>query len=106
MKEREKVLEVKNLKVSFNSNGHELKAVQDISFYLNKGEILAIVGESGSGKSITAQSIMGIIQDYTSVKREGNIIYKDLDLTTLSEKEMGTIRGSKIAMVFKTIVLH
>ena len=101
MKEREKVLEVKNLKVSFNSNGHELKAVQDISFYLNKGEILAIVGESGSGKSITAQSIMGIIQDYTSVKREGNIIYKDLDLTTLSEKEMGTIRGSKIAMVFQ-----
>lgn len=101
MKEREKVLEVKNLKVSFNSNGHELKAVQDISFYLNRGEILAIVGESGSGKSITAQSIMGIIQDYTSVKREGNIIYKDLDLTTLSEKEMGSIRGSKIAMVFQ-----
>lgn len=96
--EKDKVLEVKNLKVFFNNHGKNLKAVQDVSFDLNRGEILAIVGESGSGKSVTAQSIIGITEDF---KREGRIIYKDLDLLSLSEREMGHIRGSKIGMVFQ-----
>ena len=55
-----KILEVKNLRVSFRTNGGTVKAVRDISFDLYEGETLAIVGESGSGKSVTAKSILGI----------------------------------------------
>ena len=57
----DKILEVKNLKISFRTNGGTVKAVRDISFDLKEGETLAIVGESGSGKSVTAYSIMQIL---------------------------------------------
>ncbi len=58
----EHLLEVNNLEVSFKTYGGEVQAVRDVSFHVDKGEILAIVGESGSGKSVTVQSIMGLIQ--------------------------------------------
>ena len=95
-----KVLEVKNLRVSFRTNNGNVKAVRGISFDLNKGETLAIVGESGSGKSVTAKSIIGI-NAANAVIEGGEIIYKGEDLLKYSEKEFNKVRGNELTMVFQ-----
>ncbi|MGN0426847.1 MAG: ABC transporter ATP-binding protein [Agathobacter sp.] len=95
-----KVLEVKNLRVSFRTNNGNVKAVRDISFDLNEGETLAIVGESGSGKSVTAKSIMGINAANTIIEG-GEIIYKGEDLLKYTEKEYNKVRGNELTMVFQ-----
>lgn len=95
-----KVLEVKNLRISFRTNNGNVKAVRDISFELNKGETLAIVGESGSGKSVTAKAVMGLNAANTIVEG-GEIIYKGEDLLKYSEKEFNKVRGNDITMVFQ-----
>lgn len=94
------ILEVKNLKVSFRTNGGTVKAVRDISFNLEKGKTLAIVGESGSGKSVTSKSILGISAG-NSILEGGEILYDGKDLLRISEEEMCTIRGDKISMIFQ-----
>ena len=95
------LLEVKNLEVNFKTYGGEVKAVRDVSFHVNKGEILAIVGESGSGKSVTVQSIMGLIPTPPGIIRGGTIHFHDKDILKMSKKEMRKIKGSKISMVFQ-----
>ena len=95
-----KVLEVKDLRVSFRTNNGNVKAVRGISFDLNEGETLAIVGESGSGKSVTAKSIIGINAANTIVE-SGEIIYKGEDLLKHTEKEYNRIRGNDLTMVFQ-----
>ena len=95
-----KVLEVKNLRVSFRTNNGNVKAVRGISFDLNKGETLAIVGESGSGKSVTAKSIIGI-NAANAIIEGGEIIYKGDDLLKYSEKEFNKVRGNDLTMVFQ-----
>ncbi len=95
-----KVLEVKNLRVSFRTNGGTVKAVRDISFDLYEGETLAIVGESGSGKSVTAKSILGINAANT-IHEGGEIIYKGEDLLKYSEEDFNKIRGNEISMIFQ-----
>ena len=95
-----KVLEVKDLRVSFRTNNGNVKAVRGISFDLNEGETLAIVGESGSGKSVTAKSIIGINAANTIVE-SGEIIYKGEDLLKYTEKEFNKIRGNDLTMVFQ-----
>ncbi|MGN0294738.1 MAG: ABC transporter ATP-binding protein [Lachnospiraceae bacterium] len=95
-----KVLEVKNLRVSFRTNNGNVKAVRGISFDLNKGETLAIVGESGSGKSVTAKSIIGI-NAANAIIEGGEIIYKGEDLLKYSEKEFNKVRGNELTMVFQ-----
>lgn len=95
-----KVLEVKDLRVSFRTNHGNVKAVRGISFQLNKGETLAIVGESGSGKSVTAKSIIGINAANTIIEG-GEIIYKGNDLLKFSEKDFNRIRGNDLTMVFQ-----
>lgn len=95
-----KVLEVKNLRVSFRTNNGNVKAVRGIGFDLNKGETLAIVGESGSGKSVTAKSIIGI-NAANAVIEGGEIIYKGEDLLKYSEKEFNKVRGNELTMVFQ-----
>lgn len=95
-----KVLEVKNLCISFRTNNGNVKAVRDISFDLNEGETLAIVGESGSGKSVTAKAIMGI-NAANSIVEGGEIIYKGEDLLKFKEKEYNKIRGNDLTMVFQ-----
>lgn len=97
----EKVLEVKDLHVSFKTYGGEVKAVRGVTFDLHKGETLAIVGESGCGKSVTSQSIMRLIPEPPGKFDGGSIIYKDNDLTKLKESEMRKIRGSDISMIFQ-----
>lgn len=96
----EKKLEVKNLTISFRTQGGKVQAVRDVSFDLYKGETLAIVGESGSGKSVTNRAIMGILAG-NSIVEGGKIIYDGRDLLKISEEEFVKLRGDKIAMIFQ-----
>ena len=96
----DKILEVKNLKISFRTPGGTLKAVRDISFDLERGETLAIVGESGSGKSVTSKAILGILAG-NSIVEGGEILFDGKDLLKIDEEEMHKIRGDKIAMIFQ-----
>ena len=96
----DKILEVKDLKVSFRTQSGTLKAVRDISFDLERGKTLAIVGESGSGKSVTAKAIQGILAGNTIIEG-GEIFFDGKDLLKISEEEFHHIRGDKIAMIFQ-----
>ena len=96
----DKILEVKNLKISFRTSSGTLKAVRDISFDLERGKTLAIVGESGSGKSVTSRAVLGILAG-NSIVDGGEILYDGRDLLKIDEEEMCTIRGDKIAMIFQ-----
>ncbi len=96
----DKKLEVKNLQISFRTQGGILKAVRNISFDLYEGETLAIVGESGSGKSVTSKAIMGILAG-NSIVECGEILYDGQDLLKISEEDFHKLRGDKVAMVFQ-----
>ena len=96
-----KVLEVKNLSVSFNTYGGEVQAVRDVNFDLYEQETLAIVGESGSGKSVTVQSIMRLIAMPPGEFKSGSILLDGVDLTNKSEKQMERVRGKEIGMIFQ-----
>lgn len=100
MKNNEKVIEVKDLYVTFNAFKGKVHAVRGVSFDLFKGETLAIVGESGSGKSVTSKSIMGILSKNANIER-GEITFKNKDLTKLTDDELSKIRGSEIGMIFQ-----
>lgn len=100
MMNKEKVLEVKNLTISFRTPNGLVRAVRDISFDLYKGETLAIVGESGSGKSVTNRAIMGILAG-NAIIDDGEINYRNQDLTKLSEANFHKIRGNEIGMIFQ-----
>lgn len=95
------LLEVNNLAVSFSTYGGEVQAVRGVTFSLDEKETLAIVGESGSGKSVTAHSIMGLVQMPPGKYISGSIIYKGEDLTQKSQKQMEEIRGKEISMIFQ-----
>ena len=94
------ILEVENLKTYFFTKEGVVKAVDDISFHINPGEIVGLVGESGSGKTITGFSILGLIDSPGKIV-SGNIKFKDLDLQKISAKQMQDIRGNRIAMIFQ-----
>eukprot|EP00792_Barthelona_sp_PAP020_P005423 TRINITY_DN2642_c0_g1_i1.p2 TRINITY_DN2642_c0_g1~~TRINITY_DN2642_c0_g1_i1.p2 ORF type:complete len:349 (-),score=55.33 TRINITY_DN2642_c0_g1_i1:206-1252(-) len=94
------ILEVKDLHVSFDTYGGEVKAVRGVNFSLAPGETLAIVGESGSGKSVTSKAVMGIIADNGFVKN-GEILFEGKDITKMNEDELQQMRGSDIAMIFQ-----
>jgi oligopeptide transport system ATP-binding protein len=97
---KEKLLEVKNLKVSFFTHAGEVKAVDGITYDVCCGEVLGIVGESGSGKSVSAYSIMGLLQSPGRVVG-GSISLDGHNLLELNEKEMMSIRGNQISMIFQ-----
>ena len=94
------LLEVNNLKTQFKVKRGIVNAVNDVSFAVDKGEILAIVGESGSGKSVTSLSVMGLIRKPGRVT-DGSIIFEGEDLSKKTTKEMDKIRGNKISMIFQ-----
>ena len=100
MEEKNKVLSVKNLRVSFKTDHGIVHAVRGVSFDLYQGETLCIVGESGSGKSVTSKTIMGILSPSAMIE-EGSIYYEGEDLTKVSEEEFHNIRGKKIGMIFQ-----
>ncbi len=96
-----KLLEVKDLRISFNTYSGEVQAVRGVSFDLEEGETLAIVGESGSGKSVTTSAIMGLLPKPQAIIKSGQILFQGEDLLKKSEKEMQKIRGKEISMVFQ-----
>lgn len=93
------MLNVKNLTISFKDEINNGDVVSNISFQMDKGEILAIVGESGSGKSMTALGIIGLLKSHAQIS--GSIQLDDLEVLTLKEKERHALMGSKIAMIFQ-----
>ena len=97
----EKVLEVKNLKTYFYTDEGEIPAVDGVDFSLERGETLAIVGESGCGKSVTSLSILRLIATPPGKIVDGEILYNGRDLLKLSEKEMRSVRGNDISMIFQ-----
>ena len=94
------LLEVKNLSTSFFTDAGEVKAVNDISFTLERGKVLGIVGESGSGKSVTAYSIMQILAETGKIVG-GSIKLDGQELVDSGEKVMRTVRGNKISIIFQ-----
>jgi peptide/nickel transport system ATP-binding protein len=96
----EPLLSVDRLTTGFDSAGRFVPAVIDVSLHLDKGETLCLVGESGSGKSLTAFSIMGLVQPPGRIDR-GTVVFKGRDLLRLTEREMQTVRGREIALVFQ-----
>lgn len=95
-----KILEVKDLKVSFKTFSGEVQAVRGISFDLYEGEALSIVGESGSGKSVTVKAIMSLLAN-NGYYKSGSILFEDNDVVKMQEKDLHQIRGNKIAMIFQ-----
>jgi oligopeptide/dipeptide ABC transporter ATP-binding protein len=96
----EPLLEVKDLRTYFLTDVGDVRAVDGISFSMSKGERLGVVGESGSGKSVTAASIMGLIEPPGAVVG-GQVLFNGIDLLTLKEREMRQIRGQEIAIIFQ-----
>ena len=94
------ILAVKNLCTSIFTQDGEVKAVNNVSFELERGEILGIVGESGSGKSMTAYSIMQILPPFGKLK-SGSILFDSLELVGADEKTMRKIRGNRISIIFQ-----
>lgn len=95
-----KLLQIKNLKTFFFIGKDEYPAVDDISFSLEEGKTTAIIGESGSGKSVTALSIMGLV-DHPGKIIDGEILYKGENLLTKKEWDLQKIRGNEISMVYQ-----
>ncbi|KAJ52759.1 oligopeptide transport system ATP-binding protein [Clostridium tetanomorphum] len=97
-----KLLEVKDLKVSFHTYAGEVQSVRGVSFDLDKGETLAIVGESGCGKTITSKSIMRLIpMPPGEIKKESQILFEGKDILKMSDKELRQLRGESISMIFQ-----
>ena len=97
----DKLLQVKNLTIAFDTPAGRFAAVDDVSFAVSPGKTLCIVGESGSGKSVTSLGIMRLLQTPPGHYAGGQILFEDEDILTRSEAEMRRIRGSKISMIFQ-----
>jgi oligopeptide transport system ATP-binding protein len=95
------LLEVKNLRTYFNTEDGEVKAVDGISFQLQRGETLGIVGESGSGKSVTNLSLIRLIPSPPGRIVSGEVIFDGVDVLSLTDEEVRKIRGRRIAMIFQ-----
>jgi peptide/nickel transport system ATP-binding protein len=96
-----RVLDVKNLQTVFFTNSGLFRAVDNVSFHVNRGETLAIVGESGCGKSVSALSIMRLVPDPPGRIVGGSVTLEGTDLLKLSDAEMRDIRGNRISMIFQ-----
>jgi oligopeptide/dipeptide ABC transporter ATP-binding protein len=95
------VLSIRNLRTYFHTDDGLAKAVDGVSFNLKEGETLGIVGESGCGKSVTALSILRLLPDGVGVIEGGEILFDGCDIVKVSDKEIRSIRGNKISMIFQ-----
>ncbi len=96
----QRLLEVKDLSVDFKIGKEQVRAIDQLSFSLDKGEVLAIVGESGSGKSVSVTSLMKLLPPNASISN-GEILFDNKDIVPFKEKEMRKIRGNQISMIFQ-----
>ena len=101
MDEKESLIEARNLKTHFFTEEGVVKAVDGVDFEIRPGETLGVVGESGCGKSVTALSIMGLVESPPGEIVDGEIMFEGKDLTELPEKEMRKIKGNDISMIFQ-----
>ena len=92
------LLEVRNLRTSFFTQNGEVRAVNDVSFHVDRQEVVAIVGESGCGKSVTQMSVMQLVQSPPGKILGGEVLFEGRDLLKLNAKQMRSVRGSDIAM--------
>ncbi len=99
--DNKRLLDIKNLSVSFNTQKGVVKAVRELDLSIDKGETLALVGESGCGKSVTAASIMRLVPSPPGEVENGEIIFEGTDILGLTEKDMQGIRGDRISMIFQ-----
>ncbi len=97
----EKVLEVKDLNTNFYTDEGVVKAVDGLSYHINKGECVGLVGESGCGKSVSAMSILRLIPYPPGVIEGGQIIFKGENLLEVSEERIQEVRGGRISMIFQ-----
>ena len=96
-----RVLDVKDLHVSFDTYAGEVQAVRGVTFHLEEGEVLAIVGESGCGKSVSAQTIMKLNPMPPARIKEGSVMLGEHDIVAATEKDMQNIRGKEVSMIFQ-----
>lgn len=96
-----KIVEFKNLRVSFKTEEGIVNAVNDVSFEIRKGEILGVVGESGCGKSVTSMSLMRLLPVPPAKYESGSILLNGVDILKLSEEEMREKRGAEVAIIFQ-----
>ena len=99
--DQDHVLRVSDLHVEFSSQDGIVRAVDGLSFFVREGETLGVVGESGCGKSVTALSVLRLIPDPPGRIRSGTVHFEGTDLLTVSEREMESIRGNDISMIFQ-----
>ena len=97
----EKILDVKNLEINFNTYAGKVYAVRNVSFHLHKGETLAIVGESGCGKTVTSKGILKLLPKNISEIANGSVIFQGREIINLKEKDINRIRGKDISMIFQ-----
>jgi ABC-type dipeptide/oligopeptide/nickel transport system ATPase component len=95
------LLEIKNLKTHFHTDGGIVKAVDGVDLEIPRGGILGVVGESGSGKSVTGLSVMGLLGSRRARNAGGQILFKGQDLLTFNDRQLQKLRGSEIGMVFQ-----
>ena len=95
------ILEVKNLKNYFHTHEGIVKAVDDVSFHIAKGETLGVVGESGCGKSVTHLAYLGLLPSPPSKIESGEVLFQGKDLLHLDHESRRKIRGNKISMIFQ-----
>src|SRR5213082_2414241 len=96
----ERLLEVKDLKVQFATEDGLVRAVDGVSFTLDRGDVLGIVGESGSGKSVTSMTLLGLTRDQNT-RFEGEILYKGRDVLKMNEGQLQEVRGNEMSMIFQ-----
>jgi peptide/nickel transport system ATP-binding protein len=96
----ERLVEVNDLKVQFATEDGVVKAVDGVSFALDRGELLGIVGESGSGKSVTAMTLLGLTRD-RNTRFEGEVLYKGRNVLQMNEAELQQVRGNEMSMIFQ-----
>src|SRR3989339_1073725 len=101
MADKKILIEIKHLSTHFKTDDGVARAVQDVSFSIEKGKTFALVGESGCGKSVTAMSIMRLIPQPPGKIVSGKIEFEGQDLLMLSDKKMRAVRGNRIAMIFQ-----
>lgn len=101
MQESNALLQVRNLQTAFNTETGQVRALDGVSFEVERGKTLAVVGESGCGKSVTAMSIMGLVQDANGFVESGQILFEGKDIAGWSRDKMRTLRGDRISMIFQ-----